>query len=329
MKARSSASRPVDIAQGSSPIFITIKMRKLLDCRERAVREAEPGDGLSNSPRLFIQHKANGRLSISVDMNSDEKWSRRRAIQVHDETAGGFFAEYRGDNIFDSPFRYGRHFINRAWARCVSELPHRATCLDIGCGVGVHMACLLEQGFSVTGIEPSAEMRRLAAKNISADLVSDGSVLQLPASDSSIDFVYAIEVFRYLDARDNAQGHREIVRVLKPGGVYFGTYVNKWALDGFRQLSQFRALAERLTGVPRRYHVEFETPSSLCDKLRAAGFSRVTAHGAMFAPLRILHKVSSRLGAVVSKLTLPHETWLSDYGPFRSFAGHLIIIAHR
>src|SRR5262249_8769153 len=47
---------------------------------------------------------------------------------------------------------------------------------------------------------------------------------------------------------------------------YFGTYVNKWALDGFRQLSQFRRLAERLAGTPRRYHVEFETPSSLCDK---------------------------------------------------------------
>ena len=181
----------------------------------------------------------------------------------------------------------------------------------------------------VTGIEPSAEMRRLAAKNIPANLVSDGSVLQLPASASSIDFVYAIEVFRYLNARDNAQGHREIVRVLKPGGTYFGTYVNKWALDGFRQLSQFRKLKERLTGAPRRYHVEFETPSSLCDKLMAAGFSRVTAHGAMFAPLRVLHKASPRLGAAVSRLTMPHETWLSDYGPFRSFAGHLIIVARR
>jgi ubiquinone/menaquinone biosynthesis C-methylase UbiE len=172
-------------------------------------------------------------------------------------------------------------------------------------------------------------MRRLAAKNIPSELVSDGSVLQLPASDSSIDFVYAIEVFRYLDTRDNAQGHREIVRVLKPGGIYFGTYVNKWALDGFRQLSQFRNLAERLTGAPRRYHVEFETPSSLCEKLRAAGFSRFTAHGAMFAPLRGFHKVSQRLGAAVSRLTMPHETWLSDPGPFRSLAGHLIIVARR
>jgi ubiquinone/menaquinone biosynthesis C-methylase UbiE len=310
------------------PNFITVETRSLLARRERATREGH-GDGLSNSPRLIIEQQGNGRRSISVGMNSDEKWSRRRAVEVHDETADGFFAEYRGDNIFDSPFRYGRHLINRAWTRCVSQLPPGATCLDIGCGVGAHMVRLLDHGFKVTGIEPSAEMRRLAAKNIPADLVSDGSVLQLPVSDSSIDFVYAIEVFRYLDARDNAQGHREIVRVLKPGGIYFGTYVNKWALDGFRQLSQFRKLTERMVGTPRRYHVEFETPSSLCDKLRAAGFSQVKAHGAMFAPLRVLHKASPRLGTAVSRLTMPHETWLSDYGPLRWFAGHLIIIARR
>jgi hypothetical protein len=33
------------------------------------------------------------------------------------------------------------------------------------------------------------------------------------------------------DAADNALGHREIFRALKPGGVYFGTYVNRWSLD--------------------------------------------------------------------------------------------------
>jgi len=264
-----------------------------------------------------------------VDMNPDENWSRRRAVEVHDETADGFFAEYRGDNIFDSPFRYGRHFIDRAWERCLSELPAGATCLDIGCGVGAYMARLLDRGFRATGIEPSAEMRRLAAQTVPADLVRDGSVLQLPAPNSSLDFVYAIEVFRYLDTRDNAQGHSEIVRVLRPGGIYFGTYVNKWALDGFRQLSQFRKLAERLSGTPRRYHVEFETPSSLREKLRAAGFSRITTHGAMFAPLRVLHKISPRVGAAVSRITMPHEARLSDYGPFRPFAAHLIIVARR
>src|SRR5262245_65715322 len=148
-------------------------------------------------------------------MNSDEKWSRRRAIEVHDETADGFLAEYRGDNIFDSPFRYGRHLIDRVWERCVSQLPPGATCLDIGCGVGAHMARLLDQGFEVTGIEPSAEMRRLAAENIPANLVSDGSVLQLPASGCSFDFVSAIEGFSYLGASDNGEGQRVLVGGLK------------------------------------------------------------------------------------------------------------------
>jgi hypothetical protein len=49
----------------------------------------------------------------------------------------------------------------------------------------------------------------------------------------------------------------------------------------------------------------------------------------MFAPLRILHKISPRVGAAVSRMTMPHESQLSDYGPFRRFAAHLIVIARR
>jgi len=295
----------------------------------RCERENANTDRLSNSPRVFIEQTHNASRAMSADMNPDENWSRRRAVEVHDETADGFFAEYRGDNIFDSPFRYGRDLIARACERCGAGLPAEAACLDVGCGVGAYMARLLDRGFRVVGIEPSAEMRRLAAQTIPADLVRDGSVLQLPVPDSSLDFVYAIEVFRYLDTRDNAQGHREIVRVLRPGGIYFGTYVNKWALDGFRQLSQVRKLAGGLSGTPRRYHVEFETQSSLREKLRAAGFSRITTHGAMFAPLRILHKISPRVGAAASRITMPHEARLSDYRAFRPFAAHLIVIARR
>ncbi|MGZ8388559.1 MAG: class I SAM-dependent methyltransferase [Rhodoplanes sp.] len=262
-------------------------------------------------------------------MASDADWSRRRAVEVHDETAGMFAAEYGGDDVFDSPFRYGRHLIDRAWSQCVAELPEHATCLDIGCGVGVHMARLLAAGFNVTGIEPSAEMRRLAAEHVPAGLVSDGSVLNLAAGDASYDFVYAIEVFRYLDAADNEAGHREIARVLKPGGTYFGTYVNKWALDGFRQFVQLGAIAARLRGIAPRYHVEFETPASIEARLRKAGFSQVVVRGAMFAPLRALHKLSHGLARTVARQTMPHETMLSDSKWGRAFAGHLIAIARR
>jgi SAM-dependent methyltransferase len=262
-------------------------------------------------------------------MATKDTWSRQRAVAVHDETADTFAAWYRSDNVFDSEFRYGRHLIDRAWARCVAELPQGAKCLDIGSGLGIYMARLRERGFDVTGIEPSPEMRRLAEGYVPPALVSDGSVLRLPAPAATYDFVYAIEVFRYLDARDNEVGHREITRVLKPGGIYFGTYVNRWALDGYRQLVMLRAIAARLRGRAPRHHVEFETPSSVQAKLRQAGFSQVAMHGAMFAPLRILHKISHELGRVVGKMIMPHEPRLSDHRWSRPLAGHLIAVARR
>jgi SAM-dependent methyltransferase len=103
-------------------------------------------------------------------MSSDTDWERRRAVEVHNETAEKFFAEYGAKSIFDSPFRYGRQLIDHSWVHCVSLLPAGGRCPDIGCGVGAHMARLLEQDFEVVGIEPSVEMRRLAETNVPAEL---------------------------------------------------------------------------------------------------------------------------------------------------------------
>jgi hypothetical protein len=47
-------------------------------------------------------------------MTSKVSWSRKRAIDVHDETARIFSDEYASDNVYDSPFRYGRHLIDQA-----------------------------------------------------------------------------------------------------------------------------------------------------------------------------------------------------------------------
>jgi 2-polyprenyl-3-methyl-5-hydroxy-6-metoxy-1,4-benzoquinol methylase len=154
-------------------------------------------------------------------MTSKVSWSRKRAIDVHDETARIFSDEYASDNVYDSPFRYGRHLIDQAWARIVSELPKGAQCLDVGSGIGAYMTRLLEAGFEVQGIEPSPEMRTLAAEHVPSSRVTDGSVLDLAAFRQDQDFIYAIEVFRYLDTNDNVVGHKEIFRALKPGGIYF------------------------------------------------------------------------------------------------------------
>ncbi len=194
-------------------------------------------------------------------------WARKRAIDVHDETAGYFSAEYASDNVYDSPFRYGRSLIDELWRKVVEGLPAGAHCLDIGSGIGTYMARLLEADLHVRGIEPSAEMRKLAQERVPEGLVADGSVTDLPAGDRTLDFIYAIEVFRYLDTADNMRGHREIFRALKPGGVYFGTYVNRWALDFYRQFVALQKARDMLLRAVPRYHVEFETVASLRKKL--------------------------------------------------------------
>jgi SAM-dependent methyltransferase len=251
-------------------------------------------------------------------------WARKRAVDVHDETAGYFSSEYSSDNIYDSPFRYGRALIDERWEQVVRQLPAGASCLDIGSGIGAYMARLLEAGFKVRGIEPSEEMRRLSRQRIPAELVLPGSVTELPVEGSSQDFIYAIELFRYLDSADNELGHREILRALRPGGFYFGTYVNGLALDGYRQFVAVERVRDKLLNRVPRYHVEFETVSSLRRKLAGAGFAQVDVAGAMFAPLRPLYKLSPALAIRCAKWTVSREVKLSDGQLSRSFAGHLI-----
>jgi hypothetical protein len=82
-----------------------------------------------------------------------------------------------------------------------------------------------------------------------------------------------------------------------------------------------------LLKTPPRYHVEFETEATLRKKLAAAGLQDVEVRGAMFAPLRVLHKVSQRLATSLSAWTLPREDRLSDGSLSRPFAGHSIVTA--
>lgn len=265
-------------------------------------------------------------------MQESPSWARHTAVAVHDATAPFFVSEYEDPAAsFRSPFRYGRALIDRRW-RETAEAALAAgddEALDVGCGIGVHLGELLARGKRGIGIEPSDEMRAQALATLGPERVRDGSVLALDFEDERFAFAYAIEVFRYLDSPDNAAGHAELARVLRPGGVYFGTYVNRFALDGFRQLTQVRRLRHRLGGPAPQCHVEFETPASLRRKLHAAGFSEVWVSGAMFAPLRPLYKAAPGLAARVAPVVARREGALSDTALTRPLAGHLIAVARK
>jgi SAM-dependent methyltransferase len=265
-----------------------------------------------------------------MEQKPETVWARESAISIHDQTADWFAWMYQNQAVQGSAlaFRYGRAQIEVHFDRQVATLPPTAKILDVGCGTGHQMQALGSKGFEVCGVEPAESMRNIARTRLPDATVRDGSVLDLPFEKETFDFVYVIEVFRYLAHDDNVRGLREVFRVLRPGGIFFGTFVNLLAMDGFKVLEELRSLREKWTHHPRRCHTEFETPKSLERMLRCAGFSLVEIHGAMLASLRIAYKLGP-IGTHLARALEPADCVLSDAPLLRCFAGHLIGIARK
>ncbi len=86
--------------------------------------------------------------------------------------------------------------------------------LDAGCGLGLYLEHLAEQGACVHGIEFDAERARAAAQV--RPHVLQASAEALPYAEASFDLVLSNEVLEHV--QDDRQAVREAVRVLAPGG---------------------------------------------------------------------------------------------------------------
>lgn len=259
-----------------------------------------------------------------------ENIARNKAVEIHDMGADWFSQQYKNQHDpYSSPFLYGRKLIDSFFQKEIKSLPANARILDVGCGTGEQIKILKEMNFNVEGIEPSEKMLKYSVRILGENIIKKGSVLRLPYPDNSFDFVFALEVFRYLDHTDNIGGLQEIYRVLKPSGKFFGTFVNKYALDGFFLITQYRKAKECLFNAPMKCHTEFETPVSLKNMLANVGFSEIKTHGAMLAMLRLIYAISPKIGKIIAGFVEPADKIISDLKIFKSFSGHLIGIAKK
>lgn len=101
-------------------------------------------------------------------------------------------------------------------------IPAGATVLDIGCGAGREIVFLARCGFKAIGVDLSAEALRIGSERAQAAGVSvdfrQGSALQLPLDDASVDFANDRGCFHHIADMLRMQYAEEAARVLKPGG---------------------------------------------------------------------------------------------------------------
>jgi len=103
----------------------------------------------------------------------------------------------------------------------LDRLPRGTTVLDVGCGIGGSSRILSrEYGFAVTGVTISPNQVKRARELTPPDLpvkfqVDDAMALSFP--DASFDAVWSIEAGPHMP--DKAVFARELLRVLKPGGL--------------------------------------------------------------------------------------------------------------
>lgn len=98
--------------------------------------------------------------------------------------------------------------------------------LDVGCGQAWYLCEMARAGFEMCGVDTSPGQIREAIDHCSLNGLSAevrvADARALPFEDCSLDFAYAINVLHHLDNRtDQLAVIEEILRVLKPGGVFF------------------------------------------------------------------------------------------------------------
>lgn len=169
---------------------------------------------------LYLMTPRNYESADSV-ANSYDEW-----------TEDGILEFYWGEHIhlghYGSPTQ-GKEFITAKydfvhemvrWGG-LENLPQGTTLLDVGCGIGGSSRILAQDyQFEVTGVTISPQQveraQELTPEGVSAKFqVDDAMALSFP--DASFDVVWSVEAGPHMP--DKAVFARELLRVLKPGGI--------------------------------------------------------------------------------------------------------------
>ena len=146
------------------------------------------------------------------------------------------------------------------------------TVLDLGCGGGFMAEAIQKRGASVIGVDPALAAILAARAHASEQGVAIdyrlGNGEAIPLADRSVDCVVCVDVLEHVTDLECVLD--EIVRVMKPGGLFLFDTVNRSRLAAFVLVS----LGENVLGLlPRGTHdpAKFLKPAELTQMLVSRG----------------------------------------------------------
>lgn len=154
----------------------------------------------------------------------------------------------------------------------LDRLPAGTTLLDVGCGIGGSSRILArEYQFDVTGVTISPQQvkraQQLTPAGVTAQFkVDDAMALSFP--DASFDVVWSVEAGPHMP--DKARFARELMRVLKPGGILV---VADWNQRDDRQIPlNFWEKPVMQQLLDQWSHPAFASIEGFAENLEATGF---------------------------------------------------------
>ncbi len=102
----------------------------------------------------------------------------------------------------------------------VRELLARGSILDVGCGTGILASRLADEGYEVTGVDPSDGMLEHLRKRDARVEAAVGSAVDLPFPDGEFDLTMCVAVMHHIaDPEAVRESLEEMVRVTRAGGL--------------------------------------------------------------------------------------------------------------
>jgi SAM-dependent methyltransferase len=181
---------------------------------------------------------------------------------AYDEIAGWYAEQFLASTGIPGADSLGIH---RALPDLLGE--GSGTCLELGCGTGVHAGQVRDLGWSPVGIDVSAGMLRHARGRLPIALAD---AARLPVRDRCVPAVIAVMVHTDMPAYPAVL--REAARVLRPGGTFVHVGVHPCFCGGFADRNDSSAVLIRPGYLDGHWTQASWTDQGVRDKVGAVHF---------------------------------------------------------